>query len=193
MTCIVGVSAQGGVVLGGDSCNGQPDQYVRYAVTGSKVFKLTDEEGVPLLVGYTTSWRMGDQLRYRLSVPPIPSNPSKLLSWIKVIFTDAVISAMSKSQWLRKKDERVEGGTFLIGVRGRIFQMGDDFSTIESSSGLSAVGCGYEFALGAMHARRFLRAQLPPQGRSRGGHGSRSCGSRSGSRVLGVRDAPVHD
>jgi hypothetical protein len=43
-------------------------------------------------------------------------------------------------------------GPFLVGVRGCLFEVGEAYQVGELAAGYSAVGCGAEIALGALHA-----------------------------------------
>ena len=56
--------------------------------------------------------------------------------------------------WARKENEREEGGTFLVGVRGELFTIMEDYQVGQSADGFDAVGSGTDLALGALYATR---------------------------------------
>ena len=47
-----------------------------------------------------------------------------------------------------------EGGTFLVGYAGRLFQIYGDFQVAESADLFDACGAGMDVALGVLHATR---------------------------------------
>jgi ATP-dependent protease HslVU (ClpYQ) peptidase subunit len=47
--------------------------------------------------------------------------------------------------------EQSESG-FLVGYQGRLFKISSDYSVLEAQDGLEAIGCGGDYALGAMRA-----------------------------------------
>ena len=64
----------------------------------------------------------------------------------------ALRQCLKDGGWARKQDEREEGGTFLVGVRGRLYTIYDDYQVAQAADGFAAVGCGDQIALGALYA-----------------------------------------
>lgn len=151
MTCIVGIVENGTVVLGGDSCGATTsngwlggDQIV---MQQPKVF--TNGE---LVIGYTTSFRMGQLLRFSLAPPPAPS-VDDVDRYIHVDVLNAIRKCFADGGFGTVKDVRTEGGgTFLLGYRGRLFKVQEDFAVLESETSYDACGGGAAYALGALHA-----------------------------------------
>lgn len=110
----------------------------------AKVFTLE-----PYIFGFTTSYRMGQLIRYSLDVPVPHGDLDKFMA---TTFVDAVRDCLKAGGWAKKEDEREEGGTFLVGVNGRLFVIEDDYQVGASADGYAAVGCGGEIALGALFA-----------------------------------------
>ena len=81
----------------------------------------------------------------------------------KTTFIDAVRDCLKTGGWAKKDDEREEGGTFLVGVKGRLFTVEDDYQVGASADGYAAVGCGSEIALGALFAT--ARTRMSPERR----------------------------
>lgn len=145
MTCIVGVEHDGKVWIGGDSA-GVAD----YSITvrsDTKVFDLED-----YVMGFTSSFRMGQILHYGL-LPPAPKLDD-LERFMVTEFINATRLALRDGGFSQVKNEVETGGTFLVGVGGRLFCVEDDYQVGSSHDGYMAVGCGADIALGVLHATR---------------------------------------
>jgi hypothetical protein len=57
------------------------------------------------------------------------------------------------------KDGVEFGGTFLVGFKGRLFRIADDFQVGESEHGFDACGSGEDVALGSLFSTRLLTAR----------------------------------
>ncbi|HEV7935246.1 MAG TPA: hypothetical protein VGP70_23410 [Actinomadura sp.] len=154
MTAIVGLVHNGTVHIGGDSA-GVDDSLALTVRADAKVFTTG-----PFAMGFTTSFRMGQLLRYALKAP----EPNGDLERFMVTeFVDAVRDCLKEGGWATKDSEREEGGTFLIGVHGRLFCVQSDYQVAEAADGFAAVGCGEDVALGALYAT--ARSRMAPQKR----------------------------
>ncbi|HEX6869586.1 MAG TPA: hypothetical protein VF163_00685 [Micromonosporaceae bacterium] len=142
MTAIVGLVQDGGVYLGGDSAG--VSGYSLTVRADTKVY-----HNGPYLFGFTTSFRMGQLIHHAL-VPPKPKGA--LEKFMSTTFVDAVRACLKDGGWARREAEREEGGTFLVGVRGRLFIVHDDYQVGQAADGYAAVGCGDQIALGALYA-----------------------------------------
>jgi len=150
VTCIVGIehpTATGGrVYIGGDSaCVASYDLTIR---SDAKVFR-----NGPYVMGFTTSFRMGQILRYKLEAPD-PGGTEDLERFMATTFIDAVRTSLTDAGWMKKENSREEGGTFLVGVAGALFAVHSDFQVARTLTGYDAVGCGSDLALGALYATR---------------------------------------
>lgn len=153
MTCIVGISHQGSVTIGGDSAG-----VSGYSITvrdDTKVFR-----NGPYLMGFTSSFRMG-QLLHHAFAPPPPTNERTLDRFMVTAFVDSVRECLRDGGFLTTKNEAIEGGTFLVGVRGSLFVIESDFQVGRNTDGYAAIGCGQDIALGSLHTS----AALPPKKR----------------------------
>jgi len=144
MTAIVGVVHEGTVVLGGDSAG--VSGYALTVRADPKVFTNGD-----FAFGFTSSFRMGDLLRYAFT-PPTLHTDDDLDRYMRTTFIDAVRACLREAGWTKTDAGREEGGTFLVGVRGHLYRVDSDFQVGEAADGFDAVGCGAEVALGALHA-----------------------------------------
>lgn len=153
MTCIVGVARDGKTWIGGDSAGSDGWMVAVRSRQNAKVFKLKIRD-VEMVFGYTTSFRMGDLLRYSLDLHdnPPPHEPEALDRWMRITFVRALRQCFKDGGYLCVEDGVERGGTFIVGVHGRLFGIEDDFQVGELASGYAAVGSGYLSALGALHA-----------------------------------------
>lgn len=142
MTCIVGIEHFPFVTIGGDSAG----------VEGSRITSRSDPkvfEVGPYLIGFTDSFRMGQVLRYRLTVPE-QSPKVDDFEHLVTVFVEAVRECFKDAGIARDDDGEESGGTFLVGYRGRLYCVDSDYQIGRSSIGYDAIGCGAEFALGSL-------------------------------------------
>jgi len=144
MTCIVGLVSKGKVYMGGDSA-GASGWLVR-AVQSPKVFKVG-----AFIIGYTTSFRMGEILQYHLDVEPQKEEQADH-EYMVCHFAEAVRKALKEHGFAKVENNVEEGGDFLVGYRGHLYSVNDDFQMTEHVENYDACGCGQEFALGAIKA-----------------------------------------
>lgn len=144
MTCIVGLVHRGTVTIGGDSASVQG--WTSRITRLPKVFRLG-----PFLIGYTTSFRMGQLLQYGLTVRA--RRPAEAeMDFMVTEFVERV-RLLLKERGVAKVESNAEsGGQFLVGYDGRLFSVQQDFQVNEMADGYDAVGSGAEYALGAMRA-----------------------------------------
>jgi ATP-dependent protease HslVU (ClpYQ) peptidase subunit len=137
MTCIVGCEHAGKVLIGGDlqgtGCNSKTVH------TQPKVFS---KSGV--IFGYTTSYRFGQIIEHNLPDPVVPEDEHDVYRWLITNLIPAIQAAL-------KAREYDKGGNCLIGVKGQLWELQDDFSVLRSVKGYGAVGSGYEYALGSLY------------------------------------------
>lgn len=145
MTCIAGIRTDDGrVYIGGDSAGvGGLSLSVR---ADAKVFINGG-----FLFGFTSSFRMGQVLRYAFT-PPKRHPDKDVMEFMVTEFVDAVRNAFKTAGVAHKSDEVESCGTFLVGYAGRLFNVADDYQVGEAACGYDAVGCGEGIALGSLYA-----------------------------------------
>jgi hypothetical protein len=144
MTCIVGIVENGVVTLGGDSAGVDVRDIDITLRKDVKVFKNKE-----FVMGYTTSFRMGQLLRFRFVPPTILVED--LYEYMCTTFVDAVRECFDRYGFMQKYEKGDEkGGEFLVGVRGRLFSIEDDYQVTESIDNYRSVGCGMYYALGSL-------------------------------------------
>jgi ATP-dependent protease HslVU (ClpYQ) peptidase subunit len=141
------------VYIGVDSASVQG--WVRRATNLRKVFRRG-----PFLMGYTTSFRMGQLLEHELEVPRQADNESDM-SFMVTKFVESARGLMKDKGFSKIESNAETGGQFLVGYRGRLYSVQNDFQVGEMTEGMDAIGSGSDFALGAMKALE----DLPPKRR----------------------------
>jgi ATP-dependent protease HslVU (ClpYQ) peptidase subunit len=144
MTCIVGFIDKGKVIIGADSAAVSDfDITIR---KDAKVFKNGE-----FVIGCTSSFRMIQLLRFSFKPPYI--NEKELYEYMCTAFIDEVRTCFKNGGYLQKyTDGDEKGGTFLVGYKNRLFIIDDDFQVGESTNEFDSVGCGSNYALGALYA-----------------------------------------
>jgi hypothetical protein len=151
MTCIVGLVEGSRVWMGGDSAGvGGYELTVR---ADAKVFR-----NGPMLFGFTSSFRMGQLLRYALTVPDHDPRVD-IDRFMATTFIDAVRACLKANGFARTNNSAEEGGQFLVGYRSRLFYVGADYQVGEALDGFDAVGCGHDVAKGALAVTAHLEGR----------------------------------
>ncbi len=144
MTCIVGLVEGKKVYIGGDSAG--VGGYSLTVRADAKVFT-----NGAFLFGFTSSFRMGQLLRYAFTPPKHDSDLGDY-QYLATVFVKAVRDCLKEGGFAKKENETERGGTFLLGYRGHLYKIEDDYQVGESTDGYDACGCGQDVALGAMFA-----------------------------------------
>ena len=144
MTAVAGVVHEGRVHLAADSAG--ISGWALTVRSDTKVFR-----NGPYVMGFTDSFRMGQLLRYSLTLPEPEGDLSRFMV---TTFIDAVRECLKSGGYASKNNETESGGTFLVGIRGRLFEICSDYQVGEPADGVAAVGCGFELCLGALYATR---------------------------------------
>lgn len=152
MTCIVGIVDNGKVFMGADSAGTD----YRLGITvrkDEKVFQNGD-----FLISFTSSFRMGQLLRYAFEPPEYRADKKDLLKYMCTDFIDAVRECFKKAGFLTIEKNEELGGCFLVGCHGRLFKIDSDFQVGESLDGCYSCGCGDFFALGSLASTKEMEA-----------------------------------
>lgn len=142
MTCIVGI-IQNGVWIGCDS-SASDGWEIRQSKL-QKVFQVGE-----FLIGYTSSFRMGQILQYKLQIPPQTVEDD--LEYLATTFIDHVKDVLTENDFAKNENGEVTGGTFLVGYRGNLYEIFDDFQVNQYEDGFTAIGSGSTYALGSLYS-----------------------------------------
>lgn len=144
MTCIVGMTHGGKVYIGADSL-GSETTSVKEKRREHKVFLVGD-----FLIGGCGSFRMLNLLQWKLELPEY-SGLTNLHKYMCTHFVDAVRQvylengfAVANEYWTTEE--------FLVGIRGRLFKIHDDFHVAEYD--YTTIGSGEYHALGSLYTSK---------------------------------------
>lgn len=156
MTCIVGYKKNKKVWIGGDSMAYGSVSH-KTITSQPKVFIVSDgtcEAGI----GCTTSFRMMQLLRYKFKMPKVGRD---IFKYMCTDFVDSVIDCFAINKCITTEKGVASGGRFLVGLKGNLYEIQEDFQVSESKENFAAIGCGFYYALGAMQI--LDKMQLTPE------------------------------
>ncbi len=145
-TCIVGYNDKVNriIYIGGDSA-GVGSGYIANR-KDPKVFQNGN-----MIFGYTSSFRMGQLLRFKLKIPKQKKAMSDY-EFMVTDFMDAVKKCLTDNGFSKILNNEVTVGTFLVGYKGEIYEIDDDLQVGMVYENYNAVGCGDRWAKGALYA-----------------------------------------
>jgi len=154
MTCIVGLELEGKVYIGGDSA-GASGWEVR-AVNTPKVF-INGE----FLIGYTSSFRMGQILQH-IWEPPQHAAGRSDMKYMVADVAESIREVLKKNGFSKVDNNVEEGGFFLCGYRGKLYCIEDSYQVISHEDRFDAIGCGRDYALGVLWQHPALKYHKDP-------------------------------
>ena len=143
MTCVASVIQGNRVFMGSDSV-GASNHYISYRRHG-KVFRNGS-----YLMGYTSSFRMGQLLQYNLEIPK--RTEIDLMAHMVKTFIPAVRACLKDGGYATIKENAERGGCFLVAHQDSLFQINDDFQVAQEIGSYDAVGCGADIAKGSLYS-----------------------------------------
>jgi ATP-dependent protease HslVU (ClpYQ) peptidase subunit len=149
VTALVGIARGGSVCIAADSAVTEEDDEEQKSDRLPKVFTVLSGS---YAVGCSGDMRTVSLLRYTVDWPPVTTPLAKLI-------TVDVVEAIRKVV-RERDDDKIEFGV-LIGVRGRLFELGASYDVIEPRPTRAALGTGGAWALGALDALIAERPKMP--------------------------------
>jgi len=151
MTCIAGVEHNKKVYIGGDS-----------AGTSELSITIRADEKVfingPCIFGFTTSFRMGQILRYQLHIPNKPKKMSETV-FVHTMLLESIRKTLKDFGYAKISENTEVGGTFLLGYAGHLYKVGSDYQVSRSVETFAACGCGEPYAIASLYTTK--RSNLP--------------------------------
>ena len=160
MTCIARTIYKGKVYIGGDSL-GSTSEYC-ISRKDAKVFKIIGEDLQSYIIGCTGSYRMTQLLMYSFVPPEMPVKTS-LHKYLCTDFVNSLRNLFARGGFTEINDNVEYGGTFLIGVKDRLFIIESNFQVGESFSSFNAIGSGRNIALGSMFTSLKINPKILPK------------------------------
>ena len=177
MTCIVGVVDNNDVWIGGDSASS--DGWNIFIRSDEKVFR-----NGPALFGFTSSFRMGQLLRYSLKFPD--RGRQGVDRFMSTTFVDSVRECLKDGGFQSTENGVDEGGVFLVGYAGRLFEIQSDYQVAVVRNGIYAIGCGAQYAFGAL----YVLPSISPKDRIKKALSAASFYSKGVSPPFKIKKAP---
>lgn len=151
MTCVVAVKTAGGVIVAADSAAIDSDGSLSLRAD-KKIFKPQSD----IVIGFTSSFRMGQVLQYSSKLPAPPADDSQLLRYMIAEFVPAARASLKEAGYATVSENVEQGGTFIVAIRSSVFCVYDDYQIEQPSSAYACVGCGASYALGSLHSTEKL-------------------------------------
>lgn len=145
-TCIVGIEHKGTVWVGSDTLATNGSEKLVLADAG-KVFKI----GEDILVGVAGDIRVRDVIRYDVTAPErTDAEDDDQRYLVRCLIPELRLRLREAGAiWSENGSEQAEF-SILLGYRGHLYILDDDFSVLRGADGYYSVGSGCEYALGAL-------------------------------------------
>lgn len=150
-TCIVALLDEnnGQIWMGADGA--AVSGYSLHEITYPKIF-IKDEK---FLIGYTSSFRMGQLIECVFKPPKIPQGKSNY-QYLITLFIPSLMKCLSENKFTTEKENVSTGGEFLIGFNSEIFKIQPDFAVLQPNVPYMATGCSEDLALGSLFTTEML-------------------------------------
>jgi len=89
----------------------------------------------------------------------IPKHDTVNEKYMITKFIPAVRKLFKEGGYTRINNNQEEGGSFIVGIGNKLFEIDSDFQVQSYIDGITSVGCGKEYALGAMRALKNLEPE----------------------------------
>lgn len=164
MTCIVAVTDGQRIVLGADSVGVGRNSYHQIR-RDPKIFAMGS-----FLLGFTTSFRMGQVLMHsEFPKPPLTEDPTRAFRFMVQEFVPAARGCLEAGGYAKsitfsrgeaQESHQAQGGTFIVGFEGFLFEVHDDYAVAMQELPYTAIGAAHLPALGALAATADLELDL---------------------------------
>lgn len=146
MTIVAGIVDNGVVHMAADTISGDVNNWTTCDRIDPKLF-ISGRA----LVGFTTSYRMGQVLMY---ADLFKGKRTISHKWMVTEFVPAVQTAFADAG-IEKTEKGVrECGSFMVAMGDKLFVVYDNYQVAEPEPGYAAIGCGEMIALGALFATK---------------------------------------
>ena len=151
MTCIVGLITKNDVYIGVDSATSDSNHHSQVVNTKKLIVKND------MLIGYTTSWRMGNLLEHEFK-PPTISQSVDPEQYMVVKFISALRKCFKEAGFSKIENNQEKGGALLVAIKrsNQLFKIQSDFSVVTPES-YASVGSGANYALASLKTTEDLK------------------------------------
>ena len=155
MTAIAALVDHGKIWMGGDSAATCSDTHRLVIRKDEKVFIRGN-----FIFGFTSSFRMGNLLRYSF-YPPEQGKDVSDIEYMNTSFVNTIRDCFRAGGYMRTDEGSDRGGVFLVGYRGNVYEIQSDFQVGVPADSFMACGCGIDLCLGSLYST----TDLPPRER----------------------------
>jgi ATP-dependent protease HslVU (ClpYQ) peptidase subunit len=149
MTCIVAISDNGKVYMGGD--RGHSDSHTLVSSTQPKIFDVGS-----YLIGYAGNSGIGQAVIYNFEYPAVGKTHNIDRHMLKVFIPALRLFFKENDIKIPEDDENNAG--FIVGVKGRVYEIDiSDFQCIEYEE--VSIGSGSSYAYGSLYTSIDLPAK----------------------------------
>ena len=149
MTCIVAISDNGKVYMGGD--RGHSDSHTLVSSTQPKIFDVGS-----YLIGYAGNSGIGQAVIYNFEYPAVGKTHNIDRHMLKVFIPALRLFFKENDIKIPEDDENNAG--FIVGVKGRVYEIDiSDFQCIEYNE--VSIGSGSSYAYGSLYTSIDLPAK----------------------------------
>lgn len=147
MTCIVAVTDRSKVYIGGDRCLSDYESNFYMPTNDPKIF-VKDS----MVIGYAGSVRMGKVIKYDFTPPKVDAR--NIDKYMNIDFVNALRECVERNSLKIDSSgaERSDMADLIIGIKGRIFVLEDDWQVTEHTHEYVAIGSGSPYALGSLYS-----------------------------------------
>ncbi len=149
--------------IGADSSGIKGD--TKYIQKNPKVFY--NHHNFKFLIGFTSSFRMGQILQYNLIPPDIPKlmlERDELERYMVTDFIEEVRSTFDDYGYLQRfEDGDDKGGVFFVAYENKLFLIDGDFHVSSFTINYAAIGCAEPEAMGSLSTIERLNPQMHPE------------------------------
>ena len=162
MTCAVGfIENDGTLLMGADSALSGGSSLDLLGVDNSKVFrkKAGNEE---CLVAVAGNGGFLQVIEHRLVFPALPDSRENdaMMRWVTVDVLDVLRTVVKANGAMITKDGvDSTSGRFMLGVRSRLYEVGESLYVKAIADTFAAIGSGYQEALGVFFAIQKLKVE----------------------------------
>jgi len=144
MTCIVAISDNKKVYMGGD--RGHSDSHTIVSSTRPKIFDVGS-----YLIGYAGNSGIGQAVVYNFEFPPVGKTHNIDRHMLQV-FIPKLRSFITDNN-IKLPDDDDNNAGFIVGVKGRVYEIDlTDFQCIEYNE--VAIGSGSSYAYGSLYSNK---------------------------------------
>jgi hypothetical protein len=154
VTAIAALIDNGKIWIGGDSAGVNMQNLHLVVRKDEKVFIKRD-----FIIGFTSSFRMGNLLRYSFEPPPQLQTMTDA-EYMNTIFVNVVRDCFRAGGYMKNVEGAEGGGCFIIGYRQNLYFIDTDYQVAMPADPYIACGCGSDLCLGSLYSTTVMPPKI---------------------------------